>query len=119
MFRRLILVLALAGPALAEQPTPDVGRMCGKEASYAVDQELKDLPFDIHKPESMKARHEALTRALNDTYLKTYERCMLENGFKFRADIHYCAANAYTPHEPNELMTGTSLLQHICYERIR
>jgi hypothetical protein len=119
MVRGLILMLALAGPAMAEQPTHELGVQCGNEASVAVRQELEPMPYDTRKPETMKAYKEASDHAFSETYLKTFERCMLQGGFKFRFDVPYCADNANPPHKPNKPMGLTSLLENVCYERIR
>ena len=77
------------------------------------------MPYDTRKPETMKAYKEASDHAFNETYLKTFGWCMLQNGFKFRSDVHYCADNVNPPHKPNEPLGLTSLLENVCYERIR
>ena len=93
MLRGLILVLALARPALAEQPTHELGVTCAVKAFEA--------------------------RGNNEVFLKAFERCMLDNGFKFRADVQDCAANSNSP-GLDKFFTGTSsLLKEACYERIR
>jgi hypothetical protein len=93
MIRGLIFVLALAGPAMAEQPTHELGVQCTVKA------------FE--------------TRGNNEVFLKAFERCMLDNGFKFRADDQDCAANLNSP-DLDKFFTGTSsLLKEVCYERIR
>ena len=92
-----------------------MGVQCGNEASVAVRQELEPLQYDARKPETMKAYKEAFS----ETYLKTFEWCLLQNGFKFRSDVHYCADNVNPPHKPNEPLGLTSLLENVCYERIR
>lgn len=111
MVRGLILVLALAGPAMAEQPTFKVDVMRIREARDAVETLLKHRSGN-NDPEILKAQNEAN----NDAYLKTYERCMLRHGFKFRADVHYCAAHENPPHTPT---VDSSLVESECYERIR
>ena len=93
MIRGLIMVVALAGPAMAQKPTHELGVQCAEKAIKA--------------------------RGNNEVFLKNFQRCMLDNGFKFRADDHDCAANLNPP-DLDKFFTGTSsLLKEVCYERIR
>ena len=92
MIRGLILVLALAGPAMAEQPSHELSVTCAVKA------------FEAH--------------GNNEVFLKTFERCMMDNGFKFRTDVQDCAANLNSP-DLDKFFTGTSsVLKEVCYERI-
>ena len=91
----MMLVLAASGarPAMAEQPTHELGVMCAVKAFEA--------------------------RGNNEVFLKTFERCMLDNGFKFRADDQDCPANL-NPRDLDKFFALTSsLLKEVCYERIR
>lgn len=88
MIRGLILVLALAGPAIAQERTEQyllaVHHVCITKALYAANATLDDpdRPVDLAK-------------ALRNyrTFLRAaYDGCMVENGYKFRTDWSWCAA---------------------------
>ena len=76
---------------MAEQPTHELGVKCAETAFEA--------------------------RGNNDVFLKTFQRCMLDNGFKFRADVQDCGANLNSP-DLDKFFAGTPL-KEVCYERIR
>jgi hypothetical protein len=89
MIRGLILVLALAGPAMAQprtdQPILAVHQVCILRALNAANATLDDPDRPIALNVVLR-KYRTLRRAV-------YDGCMSENGYKLRTDWNWCTAN--------------------------
>ena len=88
MLRGLILVLALAGPVMAQPRTEQgilgVHKVCITRAQDAADATLDDPDRPVDLAEVLR-KYRTLLRAV-------YDGCMVENGYKLRTDWSWCAA---------------------------
>ena len=91
MLRGFTLVLALAGPAMAQPRTQQdilaVHHVCITKATYAANATLDDPDRPVDLAEALRNYRTLLSTV--------YDRCMVENGYKLRIGSEWCRVDGY------------------------
>jgi hypothetical protein len=103
MIRSFVLLLALVGPALAEQPSGQLHELCMEQSAGRFGDLLDTASRQEEDFDRILQQADKMASLL-------YQRCMLENGFRFHTGNRYCSA---------ELDDDLGPFDALCYERVR
>jgi hypothetical protein len=103
MIRSFALMLALVGPALAEQPSTQLHKLC-------IDQSAAHFSDLLDTASQQEKDFDGILKQADKMASLLYQRCMLENGFRFHPGNRYCSAN---------LDDDLGPFDSFCYERGR